>query len=77
MWIDFENCCLGPVEWDLAFMPASAVDCYPTAVDRELLAVLRQLNSARTATWCCGQSRFPEMRRHGDHHLWMLHQVAP
>jgi hypothetical protein len=27
------------------------------------------LNSARVATWCAVQARFPEMRRHGAHHL--------
>lgn len=67
-WIDFESVCTGPTEWDLAFLPDDAREVF-TDVDRELLALLSTLNSARVATWCWVRSRFPEMRRHGVHHL--------
>jgi thiamine kinase-like enzyme len=67
-WIDFENVCSGPLEWDLAFLSDSARRDF-TSVDHELLALLSVLNSARVATWCWAQARFPEMRRHGEHHL--------
>jgi hypothetical protein len=33
------------------------------------IIVLETLNSARVATWCWVQARFPEMRVHGEHHL--------
>lgn len=28
-WIDFEDACVGPLEWDLAFLPERAVDVFP------------------------------------------------
>jgi len=67
-WIDFEGTCRGPLEWDLAFLPDEAVRIF-AEVDQGLLALLQVLNSARVATWCAVQARFPEMRRHGKHHL--------
>lgn len=70
-WIDFESCCVGPVEWDLAFQPGGVAAHFPE-VDAQLLQLLRRLNSARVATWCWGQARFPEMRRHGEAHLALL-----
>jgi hypothetical protein len=70
-WIDFENACCGPVEWDLAFLSEDAVETF-AGVDADLLALLRNLVSARVATWCWVQARFPEMRRHGAHHLTLL-----
>jgi Ser/Thr protein kinase RdoA (MazF antagonist) len=70
-WIDFESCCVGPWEWDLAFQPRE-VDAHLIDIDHGLLALLRRLNSARVATWCLAQSRFPGMRRHGELHLAFL-----
>jgi hypothetical protein len=69
-WIDFENACTGPIEWDLAFLPddGALLASFPSA-DLDLLALLRVLCSALVATWCWIQARFPEMRAHGVHHL--------
>jgi len=67
-WIDLEGVCVGPLEWDLAFLPEEAVSVFPVA-DLELLRLLRTLNSARVATWCWLRSEFDEMRRHGEYHL--------
>jgi len=75
-WIDFEDACRGPVEWDLAFLPADGVATFRD-VDVDLLALLRPLNSARVATWCWVQARFPEMRRHGEHHLALVRGAWP
>jgi len=72
-WIDFESCCIGPLEWDLAFQSRDIDRLFPDA-DDTLLALLRRLNSARVATWCCGQTRFPGMRQHGEIHLALLRQ---
>jgi len=74
-WIDFESCCVGPLEWDLAFQPPT-LDSYFGDVDRELLALLRRLTGARVATWCWGQVGFAEMRRHGERHLAILRALA-
>ncbi len=67
-WIDFESCCVGPLEWDLAYQSAKVVSAFPE-VDHELLRRLGRLNRARIATWCWGMARFPEMRWHGQVHL--------
>jgi Ser/Thr protein kinase RdoA (MazF antagonist) len=60
-WIDFESACRGPLEWDLAFLPDDAREAFPDT-DVRFLELLRLLNSARVATWCWVQARFPEMR---------------
>jgi hypothetical protein len=70
-WIDFESCCCGPLEWDLAFQPPEVVRLFPEA-DGGLLALLRRLNSARVATWCWAGARHPEMRHHGAQHISLL-----
>jgi hypothetical protein len=67
-WIDLEAVCIGPLEWDLAFLPDEEAATFP-AIDSELLGLLRTLNSARVATWCWSRADFEEMRRHGNYHL--------
>jgi hypothetical protein len=67
-WIDLEDVCVGPLEWDLAFLPAKALSQFPV-VDPELLGLLRPLQSACLATWCWLRSEFEEMRRDGEYHL--------
>jgi Ser/Thr protein kinase RdoA (MazF antagonist) len=74
-WIDFESCCVGPLEWDLAFQSAAVAATF-SDVDGDLLRRLRRLNSARVATWCWGTARFAEMRRHGEFHLHALRTDA-
>lgn len=74
-WLDFESCCVGPLEWDLAFQSAEVSAAFPD-VDGDLLRRLSRLNSARVATWCWGQARFPDMRRHGEVHLDALRAEA-
>ncbi len=70
-WIDFEAVCRGPLEWDIAFLPDDAWNEF-AGVDPELVSLLSILNSARVATWCAVQARFPEMRRYGQHHLELV-----
>ncbi len=74
-WIDFESCCVGPLEWDLAFLSPEARRGFPD-IDTDLLRRLGRLNSARVATWCWGRTRYPEMRRHGELHLGLLRAEA-
>lgn len=74
-WIDFESCCFGPLEWDLAFQSAEVSAAF-SDVDDDLLRRLSRLNSARVATWCWGMARFPKMRRHGELHLQALREEA-
>ena len=50
-WIDLDTVCRGPLEWDLAHLPAEAAAAFPEA-DLELLDVVRGLVSAEVAIWC-------------------------
>ena len=75
-WIDFEDACRGPVEWDLAFLTAEARGNFEN-IDRPLLELLTTLNSARVATWCWVQARFPAMRSHGQQHLSVVRARWP
>ena len=67
-WVDLGGVCVGPLEWDLAFLPDEAGSAFPTA-DPELLRLLRTLTSACVATWCWLRPDVDEMRRHGELHL--------
>ena len=67
-WIDLEAVCVGPLEWDVAFLTEDAVRLFPE-VDAVLLGLLRTLNSARVATWCWARANVGDMRKHGEYHL--------
>jgi Ser/Thr protein kinase RdoA (MazF antagonist) len=75
-WIDFEDACRGPVEWDLAFLTEEARATFEN-IDLPLLELLMTLNSARVATWCWVQARFPAMRSHGQQHLSLVRARWP
>ena len=74
-WIDLEGVCLGPLEWDLAFLDDDTARFFPH-VDHEPLALLRVLNSALVATWCWSRSEHPEMRWHAESHLGRVKRAA-
>lgn len=67
-WIDLENVCIGPLEWDLAAVPQGVAALFPE-VDTKLVDLLAMLKSAQVATWCWIRADVPEMRRHGEYHL--------
>ncbi|MGH2539491.1 MAG: phosphotransferase [Actinomycetota bacterium] len=67
-WVDLEAVCVGPLEWDVAFLPEETARLF-TEVDAVLLGLLRTLNSARVATWCWAQADVGDMRKHGEYHL--------
>jgi Ser/Thr protein kinase RdoA (MazF antagonist) len=73
-WIDLENVSMGPLEWDLAFLPEGSAQVFPEA-DEELLTLLRTLNSARVATWCFARWEFHELHWHGTHHLEVVRRA--
>lgn len=75
-WIDFENSCHGPLELDLTFVPDGARVMF-TDIDTTLFELLKTLNSSCVATWCWVQARFPEMQRHGEHHLALVRRRWP
>ena len=49
-FIDLETCCRGPVEFDLAHVPANVIEYYAN-VDDELLGECRGLVLAMVAAW--------------------------
>ena len=72
LFIDFETCCRGPVEFDLAHVPADVSTCYPDA-DQELLGECRILMLAMVATWRWDRDdQFPNGRRMGTELLSQL-----
>jgi hypothetical protein len=71
--VDLESVCVGPLEWDLAYLDPEAVDAYPHPVDAKLLAACRTAIAASTAAWCMdGIDRGPDMEWHARTHLASL-----
>src|SRR5258708_23029237 len=60
LFIDFETCCRGPIEFDVAHVPQEVSARYPD-VDRVLLAQGRRLVLAMVAAWRCDiREEFPD-----------------
>jgi hypothetical protein len=78
LFIDFETCCRGPVEFDLAHVPLDVSERYPGLVDRELLEMCRGLVLAMVAAWRFEvNDRFPDGRRAGRTLLGALREGPP
>jgi aminoglycoside phosphotransferase (APT) family kinase protein len=77
LFIDFETCCRGPVEFDLAHVPEAVCGHYPS-VDQGLLNDCRQLVLAMVAAWRWDHSdQFPDGRRMGEVLLRLLREGPP
>ncbi|WFE65009.1 aminoglycoside phosphotransferase family protein [Micromonospora sp. WMMD714] len=76
LFIDFETCCRGPVEFDLAHAPEEVGDHYP-GVDRELLRDCRVLVLAMITAWRWDrEDQFPDGRRLGVEWLSELRRAT-
>ena len=76
LFIDFETCCRGPVEFDLAHVPEAVCEYYPS-LDQGLLDECRQLVLAMIATWRWELGdELPNGRRSGEEFLRLL-RVGP
>jgi aminoglycoside phosphotransferase (APT) family kinase protein len=63
LFIDFETCCRGPVEFDLAHVPENVSERYPDA-DQDLLSQCRALVLAMVAAWRWDLGdQFPDRQR--------------
>jgi aminoglycoside phosphotransferase (APT) family kinase protein len=63
LFIDFETCCRGPVEFDLAHVPENVSERYPDA-DQDLLSQCRALVLAMVAAWRWDVGdQFPDRQR--------------
>ena len=77
LFIDFETCCRGPIEFDVAHVPAEVSARYPD-VDQVLLAECRRLVLAMVAAWRWDiRDEFPNGRQHGRDILSLLRQGPP
>jgi len=77
LFIDFETCCRGPVEFDLAHVPEAVSECYPD-VDQELLRDCRGLVLAMVAAWRWDPGdQFPDRQREGRDLVRALREGRP
>ena len=77
LFIDFETCCRGPVEFDLAHIPVEICAHYP-GVDQGLLDDCRELVLAMIAAWRWDVGdEFPHGRWFGEELLRSLREGPP
>ncbi|MGC4804410.1 phosphotransferase [Micromonospora sp. DT233] len=76
LFIDFETCCRGPIEFDLAHAPDEVGDHYP-GVDHQLLRDCRTLVLAMITAWRWDRDdHFPDGRRLGIEWLSELRKAT-
>ncbi|MFB9238260.1 phosphotransferase family protein [Plantactinospora siamensis] len=76
LFIDFETCCRGPIEFDLAHAPDEVGDHYP-GVDHRLLRNCRILMRAMITAWRWDRDdQFPDGRRFGNEWLSELRKAT-
>ena len=77
LFIDFETCCRGPIEFDVAHVPDEVSSRYPD-VDQVLLAECRRLVLAMVAAWRWDiRDEFPDGHQHGRDILSLLREGPP
>jgi hypothetical protein len=77
LFIDFETCCRGPIEFDVAHVPDEVSAHYPD-VDQVLLDECRQLLLALVAAWRWDvRDEFPNGHQHGRDILTLLREGPP
>jgi Ser/Thr protein kinase RdoA (MazF antagonist) len=77
LFVDLETCCRGPVEFDVAHVPAAVSERYSGA-DRELLRACRLLVLAMVAAWRWDRDdQLPNGRRAGQELLAALRAGPP
>ncbi|MFV2017385.1 phosphotransferase family protein [Micromonospora sp. LOL_023] len=75
-FIDFETCCQGPIEFDLAHAPDEVGNLYP-GVDRQLLRDRRTLMLAMITTWRWDRDdQFPDCHQLGIEWLSELRKAT-
>lgn len=76
LFIDFETCCRGPIEFDLAHAPDKVAEHYPD-VDHQLLRDCRTLKLAMITAWRWDrEDQFPDGHRLGIEWLDELRATA-
>ena len=76
LFIDFETCCRGPIEFDLAHAPDEVADHYP-GIDHQLLRDCRTLMLAMITAWRWDRDdEFPNGHRLGVEWLSELRKAT-
>jgi len=77
LFIDFETCCRGPIEFDVAHVPDGGSARYPD-VDQVLLQECRRLVLGMVAAWRWDvRDEFPNGHKHGRDILTLLREGPP
>ncbi len=77
LFIDFETCCRGPIEFDVAHVPDEVSAHYP-GIDLVLLEECRRLVLAMVGAWRWDvRDEFPQGHQHGRHILTLLREGPP
>lgn len=77
LFIDFETCCRGPIEFDVAHVPDEVSAHYPD-VDQVLLEECRRIVLAMVAAWRWDvRDEFPNGDQHGRDILTLLREGPP
>ncbi len=69
LFIDFETTCVGPLEWDVAYLDSEVDALFGSSIRPELLGVCRNMASVTTAILCAAQIDRGDMREHFEYHL--------
>lgn len=76
VYVDLEAVCIGPVEWDLAYLPDAVAEGVWPDHDRRLRRRLHVGVSACVSTYCwrhvTSRPGDSEMRWHAEHHLGLV-----
>lgn len=76
LWVDFEDACLGPREYDIASLPPEAWPYFGDA-DPALVRTYSELRSVCVAIWCSADmSRSAEVREAAEYHLHRVREAA-
>jgi hypothetical protein len=51
VWMDLESVCVGPLEWDIGFLPVATWSEF-TGIDSGLMRLFADVRSMCVATWC-------------------------
>ncbi len=72
IWMDLESVCVGPIEWDIGFLPSATWSEFNDA-DTTLIRTLADARSLCVATWCWAEfDRSPATQEAARYHLAKL-----
>jgi hypothetical protein len=72
VWMDLESVCLGPLEWDIGFLPTATWSEF-SGIDPSLMRLFEDVRSMCVATWCWAEfDRSAGTKEAAIHHLCEL-----